>query len=115
MAAIRSDGETSANLHHAFGSLSLHSSNTTLLLDEIGHFRLHPDLKTGITLSLLNDEVQKIPLRHQSEKLATSWQVSEVSHLDHLLAHLTSKLTRLLMRTLEELFQQSQFVHQFES
>jgi len=76
---------------------------------------VHHDLKARITFALLNDEVEKIPLRHECQEFALCRKVGEIGDLDRLLANLASQLAHLLMRALQELLQQAKLVHQLQS
>src|SRR5580692_9386840 len=59
-------------------------------------------------------EVQKIPLRHQREKLAMGWKRGEVGDLEHVVANLAGKFTHLLMRVTQELLQKTKFMDQLQ-
>src|SRR4029077_3872974 len=70
MPAVGSDGKSSANFLHPVWASCAHTNNSSILLDKVGGFGLHLDPKAGIASALLDNEVQKIPLRHERQKLA---------------------------------------------
>src|ERR1700730_13002007 len=109
MPAIGSDGKLGTNFHHAVRSSCPRADDASILLDKVCRLSLHRHLKTWITPALLDDEVQKIPLRHQREKLAMGWKMSEVGDLEHVVAKLAGKFTHLLMRAPQEIFQKTKF------
>ena len=106
-AAIGPYCKAGANLHRACRRIGSHANDLAILLNEIGRFGLHLYLESWVTFCLFNDEVEKIPLRHEGEKLAASWKMREVGHLDCFVPNLASKFTHLLMRALKELLQNS--------
>src|SRR5947207_691864 len=83
----------------------------TFLLDEIGHPRLHLQVECGITPGLLSDEVEEVPLWHESEETAVSREMGEIGNCDAILSHLTSKFAYFLMRAFQELVQNTEFMH----
>src|SRR5437660_10716803 len=64
MAPVSPNRQLGANLHRAVRRFYVHSRYSTFPLDEIGHLRLHLQVECGITLGLLGDEVEKVPLWH---------------------------------------------------
>ena len=114
MPAIGSDGKLGTNFHHAVGSSCPRAHDASILLDKLCRLSLHLYLKTWITPALLDDEVQKIPLRHQREKLAMGWKMSEVGDLEHVVANLAGKFRHLLMRAPQELLQKTKFMDQLQ-
>src|SRR5207253_7961400 len=62
-------------------------------------------VECGITPGLLGDEVEEVPLWHQSEETAVSREMGEIGDCDAILSHLTSKITYFLMRAFQELVQ----------
>jgi hypothetical protein len=114
MPSVTSNCKRGADLDYAVGSFRRNSSDAPVLLDQFGRFCLHFDLKSRVTFALFNHEVQKVPLRHEREKLAVGWKVSEVANCHRFLANLPRQLSHFLMRTLQKFLQDSQFVHQFE-
>src|SRR6266550_3134407 len=71
-------------------------------------------MKSWIARGLILDEIQKIPLRHEAEKLAARRQVSQIRERDKFIADLPADLSDFLMRTFEKLFDQTKFVDDFE-
>src|SRR6185312_9307 len=67
-----------------------------------------------ITRSLPGDEVEEIPLRHERDEFAMPRHMPEVANGDERILQLKPNGTYFLMRALEELFQNAEFVHQLE-
>src|SRR5580693_5687349 len=114
MAAVGSYSKSSPNLHCACRSLGRYADDLSTLLDKFGRFGLHLYLESRVTFCLFDDELEKIPLRHECEKLAVSWKMREVGDLDCFVPDFASKFTSLLVRALQELLQNAQFVHQLQ-
>jgi len=81
----------------------------------MGRVGLHPDVKSRVAFAVLDKEVQKVPLRHKGERFAVRWKMSEVRDRHRFLADLTGQFAHFLVRTLQEIFQQDQLVHQLQS
>src|SRR5437763_15396509 len=71
-------------------------------------------MKSRIARGLVLDEIQKIPLRHKAEKLAVRRQVSQIGERDKFIADLPADFSDFLMRPFEKLFDQAEFVDDFE-
>src|SRR5438552_17655482 len=103
-----------ANLQRPVRRFYLHSRHSTFLLDEIGHLRLHLQVECGITPGLLGDEVEEVPLWHESEETTVSREMGEIRNRDRILSHLTGELSYFLMRAFQELVQNTEFMHNLE-
>src|SRR5262245_37452378 len=62
---------------------------------------------------MVGEKVEKIPLRHKSDKAAASRQVGEIGQSESAVADLSVQLVNFFMRQLEELVEQAQLVHDF--
>ena len=114
MAPIGSDGQIGADFACALRSYDSDSDYAAVLLDEAIGFGLHLDVETGIAAALLDQEVQEVPLRHEGDEAATDRKMRAVSQGESFASYVGAKLAHLLMRALEELFEEAEFVHQFE-
>ena len=84
------------------------------LLDQVGRLGLHAQVERRVAPGLLGQEIEEIPLRHQGDEFAARRQMAEIRHREALRADLTGQRLDLLMRQLQELVEQAQFVHQLE-
>ena len=100
MPAVGSDGERGANFNGAIGSFCPDPRHTTAFFDQFSSLGLHSDSKAGVALALLHKKVKKIPLRHESEKLAVSGKTSKIGDLDDGIANLPGEFPDFLMRPL---------------
>src|ERR1700733_7411956 len=114
MPAVGSYDKSGADFDCTAGSFCRDSDDASVFHDQVSRFRLHLDLKSRIAFALFDDEVQKVPLRHQRQKLAVSWKVSKIGDLHRLFADLSSQGTHLLMRPLQEFLKNSEFTHQLQ-
>ena len=114
MPAIRADHQVGANLERAFGRHDLNAGHPPAIFDEAGDLGLHLQVEGGKAARLFGDEIQKVPLRHQRDKTALSGQMREIpQHYFHA-ANMCCEPPDLLMRPLQQLVQDAEFVHQFE-
>src|SRR5438128_6356877 len=111
MAPVSPNRQLGANLQRAVRRFYVHSRYSAFLLDEIGHFCSHLQVKGGIATGLLGDEVEEVPLWHESEETAVSREMGEIRNCDGILSHLTSELSYFLMRAFQELVQNTEFMH----
>ena len=74
------------------GVLSDDSRNFSVLRWHICDFGFHHQTKTGISLRMIGDKIEEVPLPHQDEKLALGWEMGEVSDGERLVADLTADL-----------------------
>src|SRR5437667_1266436 len=114
MAPVSPNRQLGANLQRPLRRFDLHARHSTFLLDEIGHLCTHLQVKCGITPGLLGDEVEEVPLWHESEETAVSREMGEIRNCDGILSHLTGELSYFLMRALQELVQNTEFMHNLE-
>lgn len=113
-ASVRTYGESGVNFQRTLRSPCLHARNRPVFLDQIHRFGLHPQVKARIPASLLLDEVEEIPLRHQPEELAVCRKVSKVANHDLFRPYLRCQLANLLMRALQKFVQNSQLIHDLQ-
>src|SRR5437660_1629094 len=105
MPPVSPNRQLGTNLQWLVRRFYVHARHTTFLLDEIGHLRLHLQVECGITPGLLGDEVEEVPLWHESEETAVSREMGEIRNCDGILSHLTGELAYFLMRALQALVQ----------
>jgi hypothetical protein len=115
VAAIGANGESGANFALALRGGDPDADYASVFLDEIGGFGLHFDVETGIAAALLDKEIQEVPLRHQGDEFAVSGKMREIGQGESFAAYLAAKLLQLLVRVLQEFFEEAEFVHQLES
>src|SRR5439155_12558541 len=96
MPPISPNSQLGANLQRPLRRFYVHSCYSAFLLYEIGHLRLHLQVECGITPGPLGDEVEEVPLWHESEETAVSREMGEIRNRDDILSHLTSKFAYFL-------------------
>src|SRR5262249_215403 len=82
--------------------------------DQFRNLRLHHQLESRIGPGLIRQEIEKIPLRHEAEKLTMRRQVREIGERDHLITNLAPDLSDFLIRPFEKFFDQTKFVNDLE-
>jgi hypothetical protein len=102
VAAIGADEKIGPDFKQAVGRFGARTNNSTVLLDEVRYLCLHNQAKTQISLGMLFDEIEEIPLGHEGEEFAMSGYMSEIRNGDSVRSDLSSKFAQLLVRTLKE-------------
>src|SRR4029077_3424440 len=72
-------------------------------------------MKQGMTHGLSSNEVQEVPLRHQSQESAMRGKMSEVRDRQGIAPDLARKFAHLLMGELQEIVQNAEFMHDLKS
>ena len=114
MASVATDDEVGANVERAVRHRGADPGNPPALFDEIGDFRVHPQMESRVAFAPFSQEIQKVPLRHLGDEFALRRQTPEIRHLDAFVADLTDQRLDLLMRQLEKRVNQSELIHHFE-
>jgi hypothetical protein len=104
--------------HHQVGAdgepfgaaLRLHADDTALLLDHRRRLGAGEQRERGQLPRPLRDEIQEVPLRDQHQEVARSRHVREVGDGDQLAVDLARQLGDLLVRQLQEVFEQPEVI-----
>src|SRR5208283_130196 len=67
-----------------------------------------------MALGMLCDKVEKIPLRHQSDKAAARWQMGKIGNLEKDIADLGAERPSFLMRPLQKIIKEAELMDDFE-
>src|SRR4029079_8007381 len=70
VASVGADDEIGPDLERPVGRLGLKAEYTAILHDEVGDARAHLEVKARISTRLLGEEIEEVPLRHQSDETA---------------------------------------------
>ena len=103
------------NLQFARRHSSFYAHDAAAIFHKSTDLGLHPKVKGRIASGVFSEEVQEIPLRHQRDEFAFSWQNREIGRYEFLAPHLRLQLWEFLMGTLQKLWQESELVHELES
>src|SRR5258708_3291237 len=103
MTPVGANRQIDADLQCSRRSVRTDAGHSVIFLKQVGDLSLHLRMKPGIASCLLGDEVEKVPLRHESEKFAMRGQVTEIRKRDGFAADLARKLANFLMGPFEEL------------
>src|ERR1017187_6018742 len=114
MPPVRPQSQLGTDFQAARRGLRANPHNAPVLFNQVSDLRLHPQMKLRIGLGLLRDKIQKVPLRHQCDELAMRWQMRKVRDRHADVLDLSAELPHFLMRPPQQLFQNSQLVHQFQ-
>ncbi len=82
MAPVAADHKVGANRQHPVRRLGDKADNAPVLFDEIGRFSLHAQVECRVTLALLGEEVEEVPLRRQRDEFAVRRQMAKIHHFD---------------------------------
>ena len=114
VAPVGADDEIGPDLERPLRRLGLKAEHTAILHDEVGDARAHLEVKARIAARLLGEEIEKVPLRHQSDEAAMRRQMREIGEGHALVTDLTRERAHLLMRALEEIVENAELVHDLE-
>ena len=80
MAPVRPDDELGAHLERSVGRAGLHSNDAVAFGQEVRDLRLQTKPEAAVALRLLREEIEEVPLRHQSDEPAVvgRWEKSAV-------------------------------------
>src|SRR5436190_19516441 len=110
MPAVGPDHKIGADLDRAVWRLRTQPDDPARLLDEIGDFIFHGQMKAGKSSARFGKEVKEIPLRHQRDELAAGRQVAEIRKLYVAVADDAVQLADFLMRAREKGLEQAALV-----
>src|SRR5208337_2272978 len=74
----------------------------------------HEQAKRGIGLGLVRKKIEEVPLRHHADEFAARRQMREIRDRNLLFGDPARNLARFVMRELEKLVEESEFVEQLE-
>src|SRR5438477_11721121 len=99
--------------HFALAVWRFHADarNAVIFKKQIDDFMLHVQSKGGELLGVAGEKIQKIPLRHESDKFAARRQTREIGDRDAVAVDYAAKFAKLLMRELEKFVEQSELIH----
>jgi hypothetical protein len=112
--AVGSNHEVSAYLQSPARGLRPYPNHLPGILNEIGRFGRHAQVKMRIMRCLLREEIQEVPLRYESNKLAAGREMSEVRERNRPVSNIRAKFVRFLVGQLQKLFEQPKLVQHFE-
>ena len=91
------------------------ADDDAVFLDETGHVSVHAELKRWQALSIDIEKIKELPLRHQGDEAGVRRQMREVGDGDLFATDIAGELSRFLMWSLQEFFEQPQLIHDFQS
>ena len=112
--AVGTDNEIGDDCEGAGGSPRPKAGDASVLFNEFGRLALHAKRKGWIALGVTGDEIEKIPLRHQHDELASGRQVREIGDRHSLIADDPAQPARFLMGPGEKLGKKPELMNDFE-
>ena len=99
MPAVGTHGKQSSYFKRAVRRHGSHADYPAVLLDQVSHVGMHPQVKCRIAAGVLGDEIEEVPLRHEGDEPAAGRQMREVGdgNLDG--ADIAARLAGFLVRT----------------
>jgi hypothetical protein len=111
---VGADDQAGVTIERALRRSRANARHYAVFQDEPRHLGFHEEAETRIALRVLFDEVEKIPLRHERQKLAVRRHMPEVSDGDDVRPHLAGQFEKFLVGTREEFVKQPKLVHDLE-
>src|SRR5215831_61128 len=115
MPSITADRQSRAHFDFAITSIGSHTGNCVSFHDQISHFRFHQQIEAYEFLSLLNKEIEEVPLRHEAEEFTMRRQVSQIGKRNKVITDLAADLPDFLVRAFKKIIEQAEFIDHFES
>jgi hypothetical protein len=112
--AVRPNDQVGTNFQRPIRGGRPHANHTAGLFNQAVDVRLHSQMKRGITLATLGQEVEEVSLGHERYERAPRRQMGKIGDCDLGAADVPAELTHFLVRPFEEFLQEAQFVHQFQ-
>jgi len=112
--AIRRDDQIRVDLKCTLRCIGANAYHAALLFNQVDDFGFLLQMKRGVALAVLGQEVKKIPLRHQSDEFALRGQMRKVPYRSFVAAYRSFQLGDFLMGTKKKIIKEAQFVHDFE-
>jgi len=114
MASVGPDDQIGVDRQAALRGLCPGPGHAPALFDQCGDVGLHSELERRIALRLSGDKIQEVPLRHQGDETAMGRQMGKIGDPHKVIANLCAERAHFLVRLLEELTKEAEFVHDLE-
>jgi hypothetical protein len=115
VSTVGADGERRPDFEQPVRRLGPHADDLAVVFEEVGDLGLHAEIEGRIESGVVVQEVEEVPLRHKRDEFGARRQVGEIGDRHRHAADIAGKNTGFLMRAFQELFQEAEFVHHFES
>ena len=114
MTPVAGDDEIGDELQPAFLPVREDTGDAATVFDEADRLGFHHQTEVRVAARVACEEVEKVPLRHQRDEAAMRGHMAEVGDLDVDAADHTGQLAELLVRALQEVFEQAELVDHLE-
>ena len=101
MAPVAGNDERRPHFDLALGAVRPYAHDRTAFFDQVGPLRLQTE--GGIAFSLLGEEIEEVPLRHEGDVRAMHRKVAEVADHHRFAADIRTDEAQFLMRQPKEL------------
>lgn len=110
-AAVGPDYQVGTHFEVAIGRFCTEASYATSIYYKIDNFVFHTQVEPRKTFGVTGQKIQKIPLRHESDELASGRQVREIGDGHCMAINEAAQFAHLLMWLLQEFIQEPELVH----
>src|SRR5205814_4701 len=108
---VSTDDEVRAQFYFATWSFCAHANYSLILNQQIDDFGLHKQLECREPFGMTGEKVKKIPLRHERDEFAARRELREIGERYGLTIDDTAQFPYFLVRLLQELIEQPEFLH----
>jgi hypothetical protein len=114
MPPVSCNDEGGADFQWTLRRLSAYADDSPFLEQRFLHVSSWEQMKRGISASLLDQEVEKGPLRHERDEPATRRKMPEVDGRDGFVAEAKGELLYSLVWDFQKRIENSKLAHEFE-
>src|SRR5262249_51207530 len=110
MAPIGANDQIGENVYRAMVRLGSNTNDAVFLFQQVDDLRLHPQMEGRVAAGVPGKKVEKVPLRHECNKLAARGEIGEVGDGYELGSYLSTELPHFLVGPLEKVVEDAELI-----
>src|SRR3954466_52306 len=111
---VRADYEVGQKIAFAGGSSHAHARDAIVVEEQVDYFMLHKQGKRGELFGFGGEEIEKVPLRHEADHFAVSWQARKIREGRNVAVKHSFQLSHLLVGQLKKFVEEPELIHEIE-
>ncbi len=114
VAAVGTDRESGADGFGALRSFGDDADDSVVFDEQVDGFVLHEQIEFREGFAFFGEEIEEVPLGHDADEFAVGGEMGEVGDLGGEVVDIHAEVADFLVRALEEVVEEVEFVHEFE-